>query len=87
MRNDILQMNNPKLYDVSDQESLGNNQSLVLHYYDARFHNSDLNLWIEFPVHVKFFICKDKIHQAQIIMNQSDVQSQLGYTITPPKKK
>ena len=86
-RNDTLLMRNPKMYDLSIQEGLEGDSSLVLHYYDARFHNSDLNLWVEFPVHVKFFIFREKIHQAQIIMNQSDVQSQLGYTITPPKKR
>jgi len=83
-RNDILQMRNPKVYDVSEQEVLGRDQSLIVHYYDARFHNSDLDLWIEFPVHVTFLITRDKIQQAQIIMNQSDVQMQLGYTIIPP---
>ncbi|MCW5518155.1 nuclear transport factor 2 family protein [Muriicola sp. Z0-33] len=84
-RNDTLLMRKPKVYDVSAQEGLSRDSSLVLHYYDARFHNSDLNLWVEFPVHVKFILFKDKIHQAQIIINQSDIQSQLGYTITPPK--
>lgn len=86
-RNDTLLMRNAKIYDVSMQEGLSVDSSLVLHYYDARFHNSDLNLWVEFPVHVKFSLFKEKIYKAQIIMNQSDIQSQLGYTITPPKKK
>lgn len=83
-RNDTLLMRNPKTYDVSEQENLANNEYLILHYYDARFHNSDLDLWVEFPVHVKFSIFKDRIQQAQIIMNQSDVQKQLGYKIILP---
>ena len=86
-RYDTLLMRNPKVYDVSRQEGLSGDSALLLHYYDTRFHTSDLNVWVAFPVHMKFYIFKGEIHQAQIIMNQRDVQSQLGYTITPPKKK
>jgi len=85
-RNDIMKMHHPKIYDVSQQAILGKNQSLILHYYDAEFHNADLDVWVEFPVHVKFLIAEDKIQQAQIIINQSDIQKQLGYTIIPPNK-
>lgn len=85
-RNDTLKMLHPKIYDVSDQEILGENESLILHYYDAEFHNADLGVWVQFPVHVQFLITEDKIKQAQIMVNQSDIQEQLGYTITPPNK-
>ena len=84
-RNDTLLMQNPRIYDVSRQATLAEEQSLVLHYYDARFHNADLDRWVEFPVHVKFLIFQERIQQAQIIINQSDIQKQLGYTIIPPK--
>ncbi len=84
-RNDSMQMLNPRIYDVSDQEALNSGQSLILHYYDARFHNTDLEVWVEFPVHVQFHVQAGKIEKAHIIMNQSDVQQQLGYTIIPPE--
>ena len=80
-----MEMYQQKVYDVSNQEKLLKNQSLVLFYYDAKFHNSAIDRWVEFPVHVKFLLQSDKILSAQIIMNQSDVQQQLGYTIIPPK--
>ncbi len=86
LRNDSLRMHDPRVYDVSAQETLNRDESLILHYYEAEFHNSDLKTWVEFPVHVKFLTHRDKIKRAQIIMNQSDVQTQLGYTILPPKE-
>lgn len=87
-RNDSLQMHNPRIYDVTGQGTLDQEASLILHYYDARFHNADFGVWVEFPVHVQFRVLAGKIQWAQIIMNQSDVQSQLGYrTVLPDTVK
>ncbi|MEL6698185.1 MAG: nuclear transport factor 2 family protein [Bacteroidota bacterium] len=50
----------------------------VLYYYQGRFYNRDLGVWVTFPVHVRFQIQEKQIHRLQIFVNQADIQSQLG---------
>ncbi|MEL6132765.1 MAG: nuclear transport factor 2 family protein [Bacteroidota bacterium] len=50
----------------------------VLYYYQSRFHNRDLGVWVSFPVHVRFRFRDQQIHRMQIYVNQADIQEQLG---------
>lgn len=82
--NDIMEYNNPKIYAavfaIGDEKPT----EWIFHYYDAHFHNSDLDVWLDFPVHVKFRFKEDKIDRMYISINQAEIQKQLGYKIIPP---
>ena len=50
----------------------------VLYYYMGRFHNRDLDVWVEFPIHVRARFKDQQLHRMQIFANQADIQMQLG---------
>ena len=86
-RNDIMEYNNPKIYSAIFAMGDEKPSKWVFQYYDAHFHNSDQDIWLDFPVHVKFKFKNDKIYRMYIIINQAEIQKQLGYTITAPSVK
>jgi len=51
----------------------------VAHYYIAKFHHAEYNIWYTTRVHVRAWVHKGQIKIMHMYVNQADIQQQLGY--------